>query len=162
MKLHLPYHSEKTHVRVGTEVVDIKAFQIVVWMSLLSEETTTWDDRMAKFPAILDIGTTHNFAITNAHLMRWAGIHPASLRELGRLRIESRIAPLFSAGLWLHTDHEPFSLKVMDGIAILEGDWPRLPVLGLRAITNNQLRTFIYGDTKQVLIRTPPKWYWPF
>ena len=66
------------------------------------------------------------------------------------------------ASLWLHTDSEPFQLTINEGIAVMEGDWPRLPVLGLRALTNSKLQTFIYGDTLRALIRTPPKWYWPY
>ena len=56
----------------------------------------------------------------------------------------------------------PFKLMIDEGIAVFDADWPRLPILGLRALTKNKLQTFVYGDTKQVLIRTPPKWYWPF
>jgi hypothetical protein len=69
--------------------------------------------------------------------------------------------PLHRARIWLHSDSEPFQLSTEAGIAVVEGDWPRLPILGLRALTNSNLRVFIYGDTKRVLIRTPP-WYWPF
>ena len=162
MKLHVPYFSEKITVTVCSDVVEVKAFQVIVWVSISGDETTTWDPRIPKLPAILDIGTTHNFAVTNDHLVNWAGIHAASLPQLGRARIDGRKAPLRSAGLWLHTNGEPFNFKIDEGIAVFDGDWPRLPILGLRALTNSKLQTFIHGNTKQVLIRTPPKWYWPF
>ena len=162
MKLRVPYFSEKTTITVQKEVVEVKAFQVIVWVSISTDELLPWDPRTPRLPAILDTGTTHNFALTDAHLRTWAGIHAASLRGLGRMRVESTKATLHGAGLWLHTDADPFRLDVYEGIAVFEGDWPRLPVLGLRALTNSKLQTFIYGDTKQVLIRTRPKWYWPF
>ena len=59
-------------------------------------------------------------------------------------------------------DKAPIKMNVSDGIAVYEGNWPRLPILGLRALTNSNLRIYVYGDKKQVLIRTPPPWYWPF
>ena len=117
---------------------------------------------MPEFQAILDIGTTHNFVLTEAHLRRWAGIHKASLPPIGKLRIEDLEAGLRTAGLWLHLNNEPFPLDIEEGIAVLDGDWPRLPILGLRALTNSKLQTFIYGDAMQVVICTPSPWYWPF
>jgi hypothetical protein len=162
VKVHLPYFSEKTRISVRNAAVEVKAFQVIVWVSISIEENSTWDPNIPRIPAILDIGTTHNFALTEEHLRTWAGLHKTSLREIGSVRIEKRKTELRSATLWLHTDNEPFELVVDDGIAVFDGDWPRLPVVGLRALTNSKLQTFIYGDTKQVVIRTPPQWYWPF
>jgi hypothetical protein len=162
VKLHLPYLSEKSRITVRNEVVEVKAFQIIVWVSISSQVSSQWDPGLPKLPAILDIGSTHNFAMTELHLLEWSGIHAVSLPALGRIRREGRKAPLRRAGLWLHTNGESFELTIDEGIAVFDGDWPRLPILGLRALTNSQLHTFIYGDTKQVLIRTPRKWYWPF
>jgi hypothetical protein len=162
VRLHLPYFSEKTSVTVRNRVVEVKAFQIIVWVSISGEKSLAWDPRLPKIPAILDTGSTHNFALTESQLKEWAGIHAASLSEVGRIKIEGRKAPLRSAGLWLRMDDEPFQLNIKEGIAVFDGDWPRLPILGLRALTDNKLQTFIYGDTKQVTIRTPPRWYWPF
>ena len=150
MKLHLSYFSEKTKLTVKNEIVDIKAYQIIVWVSIAIKGTWDWDPRIPKIPAILDIGNTHNFALTRAHLVRWAGIHPDSLPTLNRVRESGRKGVLHSAGLWLHTDGDPFNVKVDEGIAVLDDDWPRLPILGLRALTKNNLQTCIYGDTKRV------------
>jgi hypothetical protein len=162
VKLHLPYFSEKTKVKVHNEVVEVKAFQIIVWVSVVSDATSAWDPRIPRLPAILDIGNNHNFAITDTHLLKWAGIHAASLVQLKSMRERGKKIPLVDAGLWLHTDAEPFKVRIDEGIAVHEGGWPRLPTLGLRALTKNDLQTFVYGDTKQVIIRTPPPWYWPF
>ena len=65
------------------------------------------------------------------------------------------------ANLWLHGDEGPFALTIPDGVAVYESGGPRLPILGLRALTNSKLQTLIYGDALRVVIRTPPPWYWP-
>jgi hypothetical protein len=143
VKLHISYSSEKSKVTLKNEVVDVKAFQIIVWVSVSIPGTPDWDYQIPRIPAILDIGNTHNFAINHEHLVRWAGIHPESLPELNRVRESGRLGLLRSADLWLHTDRESFKLEVDEGIAILNDDWPRLPILGLRALTKNKLQTFI-------------------
>ena len=161
MKLNVSYSNESTTISFRSEVVQIKAFQIIVWVSVMSDEIDAWDPRTPRFPAILDVGNNHNFAVSGDHLVRWAGIQPVSLVELKHIRERGRRVPLRGGSLWLHTDRDPFKLIVENGIAIYENDGPRLPTLGLRALTNSKLQTFIYGNTKQVVIRTPPKWYWP-
>lgn len=162
MKLHLPFFGEKTSVAVHQEAVEVKAFQVIVWVSVANVAMDAWDPKIPRFPAILDIGHSHNLALTESHLRRWAGIHLASLRRIGSIRKEQRRFPLHEASVWLHSDDEPFRLSIDQGISITDGAWPRLPILGLRALTNSKLQTFIYGDTMQAIIRTPPKWYWPF
>jgi len=162
VKLHLSYYSEKAHISVHDEVIEIKQFQIIVWVSVSTPLFKEWAPNTPRIPAILDIGNNHNFAITKEQLGRWAGISSISLPMLKKARVAGRPGNLHRASLWLHSDNDPFSLKNEEGIAVLDGDWPHLPILGLRALTNTKLQTFIYGDTKRVLIRTPPKWYWPF
>lgn len=162
MKLRLQYSPEKTAVAVRNEIVEVKAYQIIVWVSVSSATVVSFPPSTPRFPAILDTGTTHNFAITRAQFLRWAGFDPENLQKVGTIRIERRRAPLYHARLWLHADDEAFDLSMSDGIAILDGDWPRLPILGLRALTNSKLQTFIYGDTKEVVIRSPSAWFWPF
>jgi len=162
VKLHLPYHSAKTSITLPNEVVGVKAFQIIIWVSVAQGESSLWDARIPKIPAILDCGNNHNFAITENHLVKWAGIAAASLPESSMIREQQQRVRLRKAKLWLHNDADPFPLRVEEGIAVHTGDWPRLPILGLRALTNSKLQTLIYGDTLRVVIRTRPKWYWPF
>jgi hypothetical protein len=162
LKLHLPYYSEKSTITVHGEPVEVKAYQVIVWVSISDVDTQAWDSRLPRLPAILDVGHTHNFALTENQLHRWAGIHAAGLPRIGWMRKEGMRMPLHRANLWLHTDGEPYRLSLAEGFAVVEGTWPRLPILGLRALTMNKLHTFIYGDTKQVIIRTPPSWFWPF
>ena len=162
MKLNVSYSNENTTISFGSEVVQIKAFQIIVLVSVMSDEIDAWDPRAPRFPAILNVGNNHNFANSVNHLVRWAGIQPASLVELKHMREGGQRVPLRGGSLWLHTNRDPFKLIVEDGIAVYESDGPRLPILGLRALPNSKLQTLIYGNTKQVIMRTPPKWYWPF
>jgi hypothetical protein len=162
VKVHLAYYSEKTTISVVNEIFEVKQFQIIVWVSIAIRRKSPLNPVSPKLPAKLDIGNTHNFALTRTQLLNWAGIHSERIPRMGRIRREGTTVPLHKADLWLHTDAESYKLEIDEGIAIFDGDWPRLPILGLRALTNSKLQTFIYGDTLQALIRTPPKWYWPF
>jgi hypothetical protein len=130
VKSHLNYHSEKTTISVRDELVEIKAHQIIVWVSLSVADIDEWDERIPKFPAILDIGHTHAFALTEHHLRKWAGIHVSTLSRIGTMRKENTRAPLHRANLWLHMDSGPLDLVVDNGIAIFSEDWPSLPILG--------------------------------
>jgi hypothetical protein len=162
MNLHAPYFSKKTKVTFQNQIIEIKAYQIIVWVSISAREIAEWDLKIPKIPAILDTGFTHNFAISEVQLRQWTGIYPDHLPELKKMRETGERVPLRAASLWLHTDAEPLRLKVDEGIGVYETDWPRLPILGLRALTKNKLHTLIYGDTQRVVIRTPRKWYLPF
>jgi hypothetical protein len=161
VKLVLPYYEDKTRVSVGSETVDVKAFQIILWLSVSSQRSDDWDPRTPRFPAILDVGNNHNFAISDEHLIKWAGIQSASMHALKKIREKGTTIPLRSAALWLHANDAVFRLNVDEGIAVYPTDGPRLPILGLRAITNTKLRALIHGDQKRVILRTPPPWYWP-
>jgi hypothetical protein len=160
MKVHAPYYADKTTITVGKEIVEVKAFQIIVWVSVSLRSIFEWDAKIPRFPAILDIGNTHNFAITQDHLQRWAGIHPQNLGMLRRIREKKQLVPLRAASLWLHGD-EPFRMSVDEGVAVYEQGGHRLPILGLRALTNSKLQTLIYGEQQRAVIQTPRKWYWP-
>jgi hypothetical protein len=162
VKLHLTYYKDPTGVTVQNEAVAIKPFQIIVWISISTEKFKEWDPRTPKFPALLDIGNNHNFAVSEEHLVKWVGIQPASLRRLRAIREKGKPVPLHAATLWLHTDRDPFELDVHEGIAVYATDAPRLPTLGLRALTNNRLRALVHGDEKRAILRTRPPWYWPF
>ncbi|HZZ80659.1 MAG TPA: hypothetical protein VFE62_19305 [Gemmataceae bacterium] len=162
MKFPLQYASEKSIVKVGNQSIEVKAYQIVLWMSISGPATTSLSVKVLKFPAILDTGTTHNFFLTVDQLQRWARIPVSGLKQKGNIRLQGTKAPLFDATLWLRGEEEEYWLTTNDGIAVFEGDWPRLPILGLRALTNSELQVLIYGNTKRAIVRTPPPWYWPF
>jgi hypothetical protein len=112
----------------------------------------------------------NNFSIREHQLKRWGGIHPESLPYLGKLRETERTPSLRSASIWIHrnragsrelSDREPFLLHLPEGIAIYPSDgsnYPRLPLLGLRAIINNKLKLVIDGNWKHASLRSPLWW----
>jgi hypothetical protein len=137
-------------------------------------EEERWDPRALPFAAILDPGNNHNFALGHAHLTRWAGLAPERLPPLRPIRERGQRIPVHAAALWLHANvpgsrrlrgSEPFLLNLERGIAVYPaGDplAPRLPLLGLRALTDNRLITTIDGARRHVTIRTAGWWWWPF
>ena len=63
---------------------EVKPYQIVVLVSIAGQELAALPDDAPRFPAILDTGNNHNFAMRQAHLERWA---PMILPEAGRVEI---------------------------------------------------------------------------
>jgi hypothetical protein len=168
----LPYSSEPTTVGVLGDAMRVRPYQIVVWVSLDLRQVVDWDPRAPRFPAILDTGHSHNFSIRVGHLTRWAGLRPEALPRLGAMRERGQRVPLHAARLWLHAnvrgtrdldERDPYHLAIEEGIAIYPDETgPRLPVLGLRALTLNRLRSVVDGDRRYVTLSTAlPRW-WPF
>jgi len=169
----LPYSHEPVTLAVRGDAVKVKPYQIVVWVSISVEGLPAWDPRTPRFPAILDTGHNHNFAIGRSQLLRWTGLDPRLLAPRGTIRDKGQRLPLHAADLWLfpnrpgfpdvRVDAEPYRLRVEDGIAIYpDASAPRLPLLGLRALTLSRLRTVIDGDRVQASIGTALPWWWPF
>jgi hypothetical protein len=159
---------------VRGEAVRVRPYQIIVWVSIGPRRDSAWDPRTPHFPAILDPGNNHNLLIYASQLLRWAGIRPESLPLLGALRERGRRVPLYAATVWLHRnlpgtrdvgEREPYPLILEDGIAVDPDEGasaPHLPLLGLRALTDNRLRTMIDGERRRLSIRTGAPWWWPF
>jgi hypothetical protein len=155
MKFRVSYSAQKERLAVGNETVEIKPYQVVLWLSIAVRDMLEWDPRTPRFPALLDPGNNHNLSIREDQLVRWAGIQPELLDEQRWLQDKGIKVPLRAAAVWLHAD-EPYRLTMAEGIAVYPQDGPRLPLLGLRALTQNKLQALIYGDRMQVVIRTPP------
>ena len=161
----LRYSTIATTAPVHRETVPVKPYQIIMQVSVSVRGLLGWDPRTPIFPAILDPGNNHNFSIRRDHLIRWAGIHPDALPLKRAIRERQQRIPLHAAGLWLHPNvpgepgvsgREPHLLKVKEGIAIYPDETgPRLPVLGLRALTRNKLHLTIAGQQRLVSLRTP-------
>jgi hypothetical protein len=130
--------------------------------------------RRPRFPALLDTAHTHNFLVREEHLVRWAGVRPEGL-ALGRGEVlqEGRRFPLRAAQLWVHPNApgqwdrvsggDPYLLEVPEGIVVSPAGstYPRLPLLGLRAIMRNKLRLTVNGGSGLVSLRAR-SWWWPF
>jgi hypothetical protein len=161
----LPIAKDPSPVDVCGKLVKLRPYQIVLSVSL--SDGSVWDPRTPTLPALLDTGNNLNFSIQESHLTRWAGIHPRFLPSLGVVR-EARRSPTLRTGrIWIHRNRhgsralkatEPFRLSLEEGIAVYpsdESDYPRLPLLGLRAILKNNLRLVIDGKRKHVSLRSP-------
>jgi hypothetical protein len=161
----LPVLDEHYELDIRGEPLRIRPFQIIVQLSISG--IWEWDAGAPIIPAVLDTGNNHNFSIQEHHLIRWAGVHPHSLPFLGALREGGRAPVLRFANVWIHRNDsgarhlrggEPFLLAVKEGIAIYPDDgsnYPRLPLLGLRAIIKNNLKLSIDGKRRQVSLRSP-------
>ena len=171
----LPYSKKHSTLVVREEIVAVKPYQITVWVSLSPAKLSEWDPVTPVFPAILDIGTNHNFVISRSQLVRWAGIQPELLRPLIATRLDGKRLTTREADLWLHSnlkgrrenrrDRMPFRLNLSEGIIIRPDEEVRrirLPLLGLRALTDNELVTTIDGARLEVTIRTVSKFRWPW
>jgi hypothetical protein len=152
---------------MGQEQVRVRAYEILVWVSLQPKQVLEWQPTLRPFPAILDTAHTHNFSIQQDHLVRWAGLRPENLHALGNLRHTGRPIPLYAVNVWLHgnvpgqrdqlLDQPPHRLELRRGIAIHPpgSEFPRLPLLGLRALLTNRLHLSIAGDHSEVTLRSP-------
>jgi hypothetical protein len=167
-----PYFTGPTAVAVRGERVRVRAYQVIVWVSVNVRQAGDWDPRAPRFPAILDTGNNHNFAIGRGQFLRWAGLHPEALPLSRAVREQSHRVPLHLADVWLHPtrtrtrevreDREPYRLRIDEGIAIYPDEIsPRLPLLGLRSLTVSELRLFLDGKHRRVTVSTPWRW-WPF
>lgn len=162
----LPFYDRPTSVQVRGRSIPVKRDQIIVWVSLAEIDLERLHADTPRFPAILDTGCNHTFAIRQQHLTDWAGIHPEYLPKLRSTRLYGNVVPQLSANIWLHRNlpgqrdelstQPPFQLETEQGIAVVpEGrSEPRLPLLGLRAIRWNHLHVAINGHRRVVNIRT--------
>lgn len=168
----LPFFKQPTALTVHGERLLVKAYQIIVWVSICLEEEEVWNPRSARIPAILDTGHTHNLSIQRRHLVQWAGIHPEMLPMHGHLRERGRSLPARRADLWLYQNEPghrdvlmnqpPGRLGLSGGIAVYPDDgsnYPRLPLLGLKALADNQLHLSISGWRRAVTLRTRQRWW---
>jgi hypothetical protein len=148
----LPIYREPALLTVQDEVVQVWRNQIVVWVSL--------GGAGRPFPAILDTGHSHNFAIARRHLDRWSG---AELTQVGLAKIGRETVPQFAADLLIHRNvpgrrnlRGAYPLSMDQGISVVPDDSPlapRLPLLGLRAILHNGLKLIVDGERGEVSLR---------
>jgi hypothetical protein len=147
-KLNLEISQGATVVPTVLGAIEIKAFQIVASVRLSIGGQMTPD-----FPAIVDTGLNHNFAITEEHLGA-LGIKPDVLETIGWMKVLDRIVPLKAAEL--HLGGHP--LIASSGISVWPGKHPRLPLLGMRALIQNKMRLVIDGRRCKASIG-PSMWY---
>src|SRR5262249_16957916 len=149
----LPIAKEHSLLSVHGEPLRLRPFQIIVQVSI--SPYRPWDPQSPVIPALFDSGNNHIFSIQEHQLKRWGGIHPESLLYLGKIRETERTPSFCAAYIWIHcnragsrelSDRKPFPLHLPEGIAVYPSDgsnYPRLPLLGLRAILNSELKLVI-------------------
>jgi hypothetical protein len=153
---------------VGSEVVKIRASQIIAWVGLTDPRSAGATPEF-KFPAILDTGHSHNFSIHARHLTAWAGLRVTRLEPQGTLRERGQLLPMRKAVLWLYPNHlgtkeprnPPLRLRLPGGIAVYppESGFPRLPLIGLRTLQENQLRLWVDCQRMRVDLWTARRWW---
>ena len=166
----LQFFDRFTSVEVQGHSYRILPLQIIVWVSISPEGVGGIHDRSLRFPAIFDPAFTDEFLIHPLQLRRFAGMRPEHLRRLGdSLRTHDRLIPLHAAKLWLHRN-EPgerdrfasvpaFPLDLERGIGLTTGDeiYPRLPLLGARALRRAELQVSIDYYRCRLSVRTRRK-----
>jgi hypothetical protein len=154
------------------ERVRVRGDQIIAWVTLTRALTGVRDPRLVPFPAILDTGHNDTFSIQERHLVEWAGLDPTSLPRAAAARDRGLRLTLRTAEIWVHRNQpgtrdrlaaaEPYGLSAPRGIAVYPSatNFPRLPLLGLRAITRNRLVLVVNGHRREATLRTAYRW-WP-
>lgn len=159
----LPYFDVHSSI-VGAGVHErAYPFQVVVWISITPIEQFELPMKAPRFPAILDTGLNDTLAISPVHLRSWAGLQWSALPAEGVNRYYGSIPiPARRAYLWLHPNQfgwrdevDPlipaYRLELSLGITVYgNGEQmgtdartrellaPRLPLLGLRALSENK------------------------
>jgi hypothetical protein len=164
----LPISGERTSVRFGDRHVAVLPDQILVWVSVHLAGVLQPEANIPRIPALLDSGNNFEFLSQHRHLREWAGIDPAVLRSLGTREIDGRAVPCRQAAIWLYRNvpgtreiasgRPPFRLRMPRGIAVHPRDavppGPRLPLVGLPAILNNDLDWWIDPERRYVTVQT--------
>jgi hypothetical protein len=73
---------------------DVLPYQIIVRVSITSDDVPVCTSDAPAIPAILDTGHNHNFAIRREHWDRWIRWAP---RRIGQINVGGSIVPLFAA-----------------------------------------------------------------
>ena len=97
----------------------------------------------------------------------------AAVWKLSRDRDRARRLELRTAIIWVYRNHSgsrdrvadrpPIPLGASQGIAVYPAgvEFPRLPILGLRAIADNDLILMVNGLRREATLRTARRW-WPW
>ncbi len=154
MRIHQPIPETTGRVATPDGTAQVMPYQIVVMVSIAANRVIELPSDVLRFPAVLDTGNNHNFAIRREQFARWTGL---TFPKRGLVNVGGRTIPLHAANVWIHPDSgDPFHLRMEEGIAVYPPDVAnpaRLPILGLRGLVRNGLRIVIDGKTKDVTIR---------
>jgi hypothetical protein len=159
---NLPFLDVPSWVTVAGERLDVRAYQIIVWVTVSVGDALGPD--APRFPAVLDTGHSHNFSIQEGQLLRWATLRQDTLEEVKKILVNRQEVPLLKARVWVHRNKpgtaellpRPVRQDVPDGIAVYPTgapNPPRLPLLGMRLLTRNKLKLTVDGDKMRVSLK---------
>jgi hypothetical protein len=145
-------------------VVEVKPYQILVFVSVTARNVDILPEGAARIPTILDTGNNHNFSIRQGQLDRWISGTP---RQKGWVDIAGSIIPRLAANVWIHPNQpgtadpsgEPaYMLELEEGIVVYPTgsvNPARLPTLGLRALIRNGIKFTMDGVPRELTLESP-------
>jgi hypothetical protein len=164
----LPIHQTRASLRFGDRYITVHHDQILVWVSIHLAKTLEPENSIPRFPALLDTGNNFAFSLQDRLLREWAGIDPSLLVVLGDVEINGRVVSRREASVWLYPNipgrqemdsgRPPFGLEMTKGIAVYPQDTfppaPRLPLLGLPALLDNDLDWWLDPERRQITVQS--------
>jgi hypothetical protein len=164
----LPISETRTSLRFGDRYITVRPDQILVWVSVHLARTVEPESSIPRFPALLDTGNNFGFSLQDRLLREWAGIDPSLLVALRHGEINGQAVTCRAATVWLYpnspgrqevaSDRPPFLLEMGKGIAVYPPDadppGPRLPLLGLPALLENDLDWWLDPDGRCVTVQS--------
>jgi hypothetical protein len=164
----LPISEKRASLPFGDRFATLHRNQLLVWVSIHSAGALKADDKLPRFPALLDTGNNFGFSMQDRHLREGAGIDHDLLVVLGDIEINGQVIPRRSATVWLYPNipgrqdvangKSPFRLSMGKGIAVYPQDaispGPRLPLLGLPAFLDNDLDWWLVPERRHMTVQT--------
>jgi hypothetical protein len=147
--------------------MDLRPPKIIVGLSVaLPSEHEALPQTAITLPTILDTGFNRTLEIDEWHLVHWAGIHKEHLGTVAKDKVrDGRKYDLCEAKIWLHrTPYEGPTAPRAESPILLEASTqirvmatigkpnPRLPLLGLNALIENQLQLRLNGANSRFRI----------
>jgi hypothetical protein len=155
----LPFETENSTVNTSVGPIQVRPYQIIVWANLMTEEFLS-----RPFPAVLDTGANLNFIINESHLNNWLDLRAEQFVHRAMTLIDGEKIPVRVANVFLHRNVKgtrqiasgSYQLTTPQGIVVYPKTtaYPRLPLLGMRALGNSKLRVVIDGRRNYVSVDT--------
>src|SRR4051812_19754120 len=117
----LPFSEDRGEVTAPDGIVLVRPYQIIVMVSVAPQQWTELPEGVPRFPAILDTGTNHNFALRRDHFDRWSRL---ILPRVGQIWVGHHELPLLAANVWIYPnrpgtnetgDRPPYKLELAEG-----------------------------------------------
>jgi hypothetical protein len=163
-----PIPDRRVKERFGVRYVRVKRHQILIWVGIDLAGVAQPAPNLPVIPALLDTGSNFEFSIQHRHLQEWAGIDLALLTSVGSIEINEQVVARYLATIWLYPNlpgqrtiapkRPPVRLRMDRGIAIYGAHaiprGPRLPLVGLPALLNNDLDFWLDPEGRHAYVQT--------